>query len=130
LFQHCRKFDLTNFLYFPNICGYTFFVFQASLLITGNYRVFNRSRLHIGDIARDASEDELRQLFEQAGPVETIQMPTQPDGAHKGFAFIEMKDSEGARRAIQMFNGYDFKGRPLFVFSVPPRSQRKGETND
>jgi len=91
--------------------------------------VFNRSRLHVGDIARDVSEGELQKLFEQAGAVETIQMPLQPDGAHGGFAFIEMKDSEGARRAIQMFNGYELKGRPLFVFSVPPRSQRKGETN-
>jgi RNA recognition motif-containing protein len=91
--------------------------------------VFNRSRLHIGDIASDVSEDELRTLFEQAGAVESIQMPRQPNGSHNGFAFIEMKDSEGARRAIQMFNGYLYKGRTLFVFSVPPRSQRRSESD-
>lgn len=92
--------------------------------------MFNRSRLHVGDIAAGVSEDELRALFEQAGSIESIQMPRQADGSHNGYAFIEMKDSEGARRAIQMFNGHPLQGRPLFVFSVPPRSQRKGNMGE
>lgn len=90
--------------------------------------MFNRSRLHIGDIAPTVTEADLRALFEQAGEVEALNIPVDSNNRHKGFAFIEMKDGEGANEAIHRFNGFTFHGHTLFVFSVPPRSSKRGDS--
>ncbi len=91
--------------------------------------MLNRSRLHVGDLAQDVTEAELRDLFAQVGEVADITLPMSPDSSgHNGFAFIEMMTGEGARDAVKQLNGFVFHGRPLFVYAVPPKSTRRGES--
>ena len=85
------------------------------------------SRLYIGNLPYQATETELRQLFGDAGTVESVTMPVERDtGRPRGFAFVQMADEEEANRAIRMFDGYMLDGRRLRVNIAQERENRGG----
>ncbi len=91
--------------------------------------MINRSRLYVGDLASTVTETDLLDLFVNAGEVEALTVITDPaTGKPRGFAFVEMRTPEGAAEAIKLFNGHPFHGRMLLVYSVPPRSTKRGES--
>ena len=72
-------------------------------------------KLYVGNIPFSATEDELRDLFEAHGSVESVNVITDREtGRPRGFAFIEM-DESSADAAIQALNGTDMGGRALRV---------------
>lgn len=72
-------------------------------------------KLYVGNIPFSATEDELRDLFEAHGSVESVNVITDREtGRPRGFAFIEM-DEGSADAAIQALNGTDMGGRALRV---------------
>jgi RNA recognition motif-containing protein len=85
------------------------------------------TRLYVGNLPYRVREDELRQLFAQAGAVQDVSLPTEREtGRPRGFGFIEMADDEGAQKAIQMFNGYTMGDRQLTVNEARPQERREG----
>jgi cold-inducible RNA-binding protein len=82
-----------------------------------------KKKLYVGNLSFQTTETDLKELFGQSGPVDTVRIITDHDtGRSKGFAFVEME--EGADHAIAQFNGKDFKGRPLTVNEARPMSSR------
>jgi len=80
------------------------------------------SKLYVGNLPYSASEDELRDLFSQAGTVSAVDViKDRFTGNSKGFAFIEMSNQEEAQKAITMFNGYSLANRDLRVSIARPR---------
>ncbi len=83
-------------------------------------------RLYIGNLPFSATEDEIRELFETHGSIESINVITdQVTGRPRGFAFLEMDDG-AAQKAIDALNGHDMGGRPLRVSEARERSDRSG----
>ena len=83
------------------------------------------TRLYIGNLSYDATENDLRAFFEQAGSVIGCDvMIDRHTGRSKGFAFVEMASKEDANKAIETCNGKDFQGRPLTVNEARPRAER------
>ena len=73
-------------------------------------------RLYVGNLAFQATETDLKELFAQAGPCESVAIITDRDsGRSRGFGFVEMGSNADAQKAIQMLNGQDLKGRALTV---------------
>jgi len=73
------------------------------------------TKIHVGNLSFDTTEDSLRSLFAQHGSVESAKLMSDRDtGRPRGFAFIEMSNSD-ATKAIQSLNGRDFEGRALRV---------------
>lgn len=71
--------------------------------------------IYVGNLSYKASEDGLRELFEQHGSVDSIRIITDRNsGRSKGFAFVEMND-EDATLAIAALDGKEFMGRNLSV---------------
>ena len=92
--------------------------------------MLNRSRLYVGDLPPHATEAGLREIFAAVGDVESIQLAVSSNtGASRGFAFVEMRTAEAMSQAIKQFNGYVWDGYMLMVYSVPPRSARRGESH-
>jgi len=80
-------------------------------------------KLYVGNLSFQTTETELKDLFSQAGPVETVRIITDRDtGRSKGFGFVEM--GEGGDKAIAEMNGKDFNGRALTVNEARPMSPR------
>lgn len=83
------------------------------------------SKLYVGNLSYSTTEDDLRQLFSQAGNVKSVSVIKDRDtGRSKGFAFVEMGSDEDAQKAISQFNGQNFQDRSLKVNVARPREDR------
>jgi RNA recognition motif-containing protein len=85
------------------------------------------TRLYVGNLSYNSTEQELRDLFSQAGDISDVQVISdKATGQSKGFGFIEMSTEEGAQEAIKRFNGYRLGSRELVVNLARPRADRSG----
>ena len=73
-------------------------------------------KLYIGGLAFSTSNDRLREVFTEAGAVESAAVVTDRDtGQSRGFGFVEMASAEAAAEAVRRFNGQQVDGRTLKV---------------
>jgi RNA recognition motif-containing protein len=80
------------------------------------------SKLYVGNLAYSVSNDDLHELFSQAGQVQSAAVITDKfSGQSKGFGFVEMTTSEEAANAIRQFNDSELKGRNIKVNEAKPR---------
>jgi len=86
-------------------------------------------RIYVGNLSYQTTENDLTNLFEEVGQVESVNVITDRDtGRSKGFAFVEMS-SDDADKAITQFNGTEVNGRALTVNEARPREDRSGGGN-
>ncbi len=84
--------------------------------------------IFVGNIPFGSSADDIRQLFEQYGTVENVNMITDREtGRFRGFGFVEMLEADEATAAIAELNGSMLTGRPLTVNEARPREDRRPE---
>ena len=82
------------------------------------------TKLYVGNLQYSASEDDLRDLFSEAGEVSSVKLITDSiTGKARGFGFVEMSNDETAAKAISMFNGKDFMDRVLVVNEARPQDK-------
>src|SRR5512135_1839250 len=82
-------------------------------------------KLYVGNLPYTTSEDELRELFAQAGNVVSVAVIRDRDsGRSKGFGFVEMGTDADAQAAISKFNSYKLGDRALTVNPARPREER------
>ena len=85
------------------------------------------SKLYIGNLSYSTTEEDLRNLFFQAGTVASVALiKDRESGRSKGFAFVEMSSQAEAENAIRMFNGHNMGDRELRVSLARPREERGG----
>lgn len=84
-------------------------------------------KLYVGNLAYSTTQEQIRDLFAQAGTVTDVALITDREtGRPKGFGFVEMDSEEGSREAIKRFNGYTLEERALTVSEARPREERSG----
>ena len=85
------------------------------------------TKLYIGNLSFDVTENDLREMLAPHGPVNEINViMDRLTGQPRGFAFATMNTEEGAKAAILALNGKDWKGRSLTVNEARPREERSG----
>lgn len=85
------------------------------------------SKLYVGNLPYSVTEEDLRELFSQAGEIKEITMILDRDTRRpKGFGFVEFVSQADAEKAIQMFNDYELDGRRMTVNIARPREERGG----
>lgn len=83
------------------------------------------TKLFVGNLSYQASENDITELFSQAGTVESVKVITDAQtGQPRGFGFVEMSTPEEAKNAITMFNGTALKERNLTVNEAKPPVKR------
>jgi len=83
------------------------------------------TKLYVGNLSYDTTEQDLNTLFAQAGKVESVDLiKDRASGRSKGFAFIVMGNQSEMEKAIQMFNSYNLDERELKVNIARPREER------
>ncbi|HHM04250.1 MAG TPA: RNA-binding protein [Gammaproteobacteria bacterium] len=81
--------------------------------------------IYVGNLPFSATEDEVRNLFEAYGEVQSVKLVSDRDtGRPRGFGFVEM-DDEAAGAAISNLNGSDMGGRPLRINEARERTPRR-----
>ena len=85
------------------------------------------TKLYVGNLPFDVTENDLRDMLAQHGPVNEINViMDKATGRARGFAFATMNTEEGAKAAILGLNGKDWKGRALTVNEAREQAPRRG----
>ena len=85
------------------------------------------TKLYVGNLSFDATEQDLRDLFGSYGEVTELFMPTDRDsGRPRGFAFVTMDSTDSMGSAIEAVNGTEFQGRALVVNEAKPQENMGG----
>ena len=85
---------------------------------------FMSTKLYVGNLPFDVTEDDLRNKLSEHGAVNEIVVVMDRDtGRPRGFAFATMNTPEAAAAAIGALNGKDWKGRALTVNEARPREE-------
>jgi len=80
--------------------------------------------IYVGNLSFDSTESDVRQLFEEYGTVDAVNLITDRDtGRARGFGFVEM--SSGGDDAIQALDGKELGGRNLKVNEARQREERR-----
>ncbi|XP_073431541.1 probable RNA-binding protein 23 isoform X9 [Dendrobates tinctorius] len=88
------------------------------------------TRLYVGSLHFNITEDMLRGIFEPFGRIENIQLLREPDtGRSKGYGFITFVDAECARRALDQLNGFELAGRAMRVGHVTDRDNGNSDVS-
>src|SRR5713226_6102846 len=81
------------------------------------------TKLFVGNLSFNTTENQLQDLFAAHGPVTEVDMIMDKfSGKPRGFAFITMETKEGADAAIQALHGKDMDGRALTVNEPRPQA--------
>ncbi|MGC2112362.1 MAG: RNA-binding protein, partial [Candidatus Korobacteraceae bacterium] len=81
--------------------------------------------IYVGNLSFDATEDQVRGLFEPYGAVDRVSIITDRDtGQPRGFAFVEMTDDDAAGKAMEALNGTALGGRNITVNEARPKADR------
>src|SRR5439155_11364470 len=88
-------------------------------------RTMNQNRLFVGNLSYQTGENDLQDLFAQAGAVTSVKLVMDKmTGKSRGFAFVEFSTAEEAAKAVEQFNNKEFQGRALTVNVARPREER------
>lgn len=88
------------------------------------------TKLYIGNISKETTEQDLRTMFSEAGTVGSVEMiMDRQTGKPRGFAFVTMSSQAEAEKAISMFNAKDVNSQTLKVNISLPRQERPGLDN-
>ncbi len=81
--------------------------------------------IYVGNLSFNATEEEVRGLFEAYGAVQRVNVVRDRDtGQPRGFAFVEMTNDSEAEKAIAGVNGTNLGGRTLNVNEARPKPER------
>lgn len=79
--------------------------------------------LFVSNIHFEAEDQDLRELFLDAGYIPSRLRIVQESGRSRGFAFVDLVDQEAGAAAIADLNGQDFRGRRLSVREARPQAE-------
>lgn len=79
--------------------------------------------IYVGNLSRQAKENDLNDLFSEFGEVKSIKIiKDNYSGESKGFAFVEMVEETAATKAINALNQAEYGTNNLVVNQAKPRS--------
>jgi len=83
------------------------------------------TKMYVGNLPFNATEDDVRDLFSTHGPVADVAMVLDREtGRPRGFAFVTMTEAAHMEAAIRGLDGQEFLGRTLTVNEARPREER------
>jgi cold-inducible RNA-binding protein len=83
------------------------------------------TKLFVGNLSFNTTENDLQDLFAAYGPVQSVDMiMDRMTGRPRGFGFVTMENKEDADKAIEALHGKNLDGRDLTVNEARPREDR------
>ena len=82
--------------------------------------------IFVGNLSFDASEADLKNLFEGFGNVASVAIVTRKEKKapkSRGFGFVEIPDEQQALSALAALNGREFMGRVLNISPARPKTE-------
>lgn len=87
-------------------------------------------RLYVGSINFKITEEDLKNIFRNFGELDFVKLHINPEtGRSCGYAFIQYKRAEDARKALDVMNGYELAGRIIKVGLVSDKATNTMDLN-
>jgi RNA recognition motif-containing protein len=81
--------------------------------------------IFVGNLSREATEEEIQQKFEPFGTVLSVKIIRDMFSREsKGFGFVEMSVKSEGQTAINALNTSELRGKPMTVNEARPREER------
>jgi RNA recognition motif-containing protein len=81
--------------------------------------------MYVSNLSFHTSEDDLRNLFGQFGPVSSARVITDREtGRSRGFGFVEMESNTEAKEAMKGLDKKEIEGRALSVTVAREKTPR------
>jgi RNA recognition motif-containing protein len=78
--------------------------------------------IYVGNLSFQATEEDLKEVFAEYGPVKRVSLPLDREtGRKRGFAFIDMEEDAHEDRAIEELNEAEWLGRQMRVSKARPK---------
>tara|TARA_Y100001933_G_scaffold166170_1_gene164417 strand:+ start:260 stop:607 length:348 start_codon:yes stop_codon:yes gene_type:complete len=101
-------------------------LFRFGLLLNKTGPIMG-NKLFVGGLKWEATEDDLREFFAEAGEItDAVVLHDRDTGRSRGFGFVTYATDEEAKAAVEKFNEADFMGRKLTVNEARQREDRSG----
>jgi cold-inducible RNA-binding protein len=83
------------------------------------------TKLFVGGLPYEMTQDELHKLFSGAGAVFGVKLIMDREtGRSKGFGFVEMASEADAKNALSKLNGHSAGGRKIFITEARPQEEK------
>lgn len=80
------------------------------------------TRLYVGSLHFNITEPMVKAIFEPFGAVDSVQMIYDSETTRsKGYGFIQFREADSAKRAMEQLNGFELAGRAIKVGPVTER---------
>jgi len=77
------------------------------------------TKLYVGNLHENITDDMLKGIFSPFGRVDSIQIVKDQDtGFSRGYAFITFAEAQYAKQALDQLNGFEIAGRPIKLNTV------------
>ena len=81
--------------------------------------------MHVGNLAYNVTEDDLKTLFSSFGEVSTVTLIKERSSRQsKGFGFVDMPNNSEADKAMKGLNGTRLKDQPIKISQAKPPAKR------
>lgn len=88
-------------------------------------------KLYAGNLPYSATDASLTELFSTVGEVVSAKVITDMNtGRSKGFGFVEMSDTDGAKKAIEQLDNTELDGRKIKISEAKPKSDSRSDTRN
>ena len=82
------------------------------------------NKLYVGNLPFSTTEDDLRNMFAQAGTVVSVSLIRDRETKRsRGFAFVELSSQAEAEKAVSLFNNSMLDNRTLKVNLARPKEE-------
>ncbi|XP_016011299.1 polyadenylate-binding protein 4-like [Rousettus aegyptiacus] len=85
------------------------------------------TNVYIKNFGDGMDDERLKEIFGHFGKILSVKVMTDPRGKSKGFGFVSFDSHEAAQRAVEIMNGKDLSGQPLFVGRAQKKAERQAE---
>jgi len=84
----------------------------------------------VGNLTSQTTEEQLKNLFSTHGEVDSVKIIMDNEtGRSRGFAFVEMSNTEEAQNSINALNNQTFESRTITVNEARPRNNDANRFN-
>ena len=73
------------------------------------------AKIMVRNVAFQASQREVRELFASFGQLKSVRLPRKMDGSHRGFGFVEFMSKSEAKSAKEALSDAHLYGRHLVI---------------
>ena len=98
----------------------------------GDPSTVESTRVYVGNLSYDVTEQDLQELFKGVGPVRSVEIVyNRTTHRSKGYGFVQMLNMDDAIRCVEVLHDQPFMGRKLTVSGAKAREmEERDETPD